>query len=108
MRTALTALVVLVLFAACQDMRECGGGTGCDLPGYGVVYRCEADQGMVFEFCFDGSADQLELGMAEARYVAPVCRPTPRHLGPCEYCCGGDCGRGCNAFQGCFCTSYGP
>lgn len=41
------------------------------------------------------------LGDAESMYGAS--EPTPRHEGLCWWCCGGTCGPGCNAYDGCYC-----
>lgn len=37
-----------------------------------------------------------------------TCAPTPRHQGLCIWCCGSDCGRGANAFNGTFCPQEKP
>lgn len=81
----------------CLALTGCiGGGTGLDLPGLAVVYECHRGADTV-EVCWPGEVEQLD---AE---LAAHCEPTPRHLGPCRYCCGSGCGAGCNAYQGCFC-----
>jgi hypothetical protein len=74
-----------------------GGGTGLDLPFLDVVYECRSADS-VLEYCYGGDPGDIEedLGM--------TCSPTPRHLGPCVFCCGDDCrARGSNALNGCYC-----
>ena len=98
-------LAAVVLLAGCQSCRELGGGTGLDLPWFDVVYECEAadGSGRVLELCFDGEAVELGEALGDEPGGMWTCDPTPRHLGPCIHCCGPDCGRGCNALNGCFC-----
>lgn len=98
-------LLALALLAGCQDVKEIGGGLGVDLtwvPGVGRVYACSAG-GQEFEFCFDGSNDELADDLTTNGFGAAICGVTQRHLGPCLYCCGDDCGRGANAFNGSWC-----
>jgi hypothetical protein len=103
---------VLVLLAACGvaacGLQEIGGGTGLDLPFLAVVYECQCERDdvpSVLEVCWDDDAGELELAIAtdDSLVISATCRPTSRHLGPCNYCCGDGCGRGCNAFNGCYC-----
>lgn len=96
---------VLVALAGCQSCRELGGGSGLDLPFLDVVYECHVDGGQTLELCWDGDADDLALSLADHGYGPVACGPTSRHLGPCIYCCGADCGRGANAFNGSWCPS---
>lgn len=99
---ALLAAFALLL-AGCQSCREIGGGAGLDLPFLDVVYECAAidGTGRVVELCYDGGATELGRQLADEPGGMWTCEPTSRHLGPCWYHC--DAGRGCNAFDGCYC-----
>ena len=71
----------------------------------GHVFQCEGmtsdtPSGFV-EICIDDDDHPEQLDAIEATYGA--CAPTPRHQGLCSFCCGPECGRGCNAFSGCYC-----
>jgi hypothetical protein len=87
----------------CQDIKELGGGAGLDLPWLDVVYQCQTES-ETLELCWDSGAWSLSVSLTENGYGATTCRPTPRHSGPCIYCCS-DCGRGANAFNGSWCPS---
>jgi hypothetical protein len=95
------AVAVLAL-SGCQSCREIGGGAGLDLPWLDVVYEC-SHAGGTLELCFDGGAAELAAELRSAGYAGATCGPTQRHLGPCIHCCGPDCGRGANAFNGSWC-----
>jgi hypothetical protein len=86
----------------CQSCRELGGGAGIDLPFLDVVYECDYDGGTL-ELCWDDGESALEVSLADNGYPGASCSPTSRHLGPCIFCCGSDCGRGANAFNGSWC-----
>lgn len=76
-------------------------GTGWDLPGLAVVYQCDVGEQQV-ELCWDDGASSLERSLVEHELGdAATCKPTPRHLGPCNYNCPPTWG--CNAFAGCWC-----
>lgn len=109
MKASLVVLIAIAL-AGCQSCREIGGGAGLDLPYFDVVYECEAvdGTGRVVELCYDGGATELGEALADEPGGLWTCEPTPRHFGPCIYCCGPSCGRGCNAFQGCYCPEPPP
>lgn len=70
----------------------------------GHVFQCaaaaETPSGHV-EICIDDDDHPEQLDGIESLYG--MCIPTPRHQGLCSYCCGEGCGRGCNAFSGCYC-----
>jgi hypothetical protein len=72
----------------CGHVFECDG-TVADTPG-GFI-----------ELCIDDDDHPEQLDAIEALYHD--CAPTPRHEGLCSYCCGPDCGRGANAYNGCYC-----
>lgn len=75
-----------------------------DLIDCGHVYMCAAeadnDLGHV-EICINDDDAPDDAAAVEEMYGR--CEPTPRHQGLCLYCCGPDCGRGGNAFNGTFC-----
>lgn len=99
------AALALIALASCAKLAEDAGGEAAeaivcptDLINCGLVYVCEASAGNDLghvEICVDDG----DLEAAEAVYGS--CEPTPRHQGLCYYHCDG--GRGCNAFNGCFC-----
>jgi len=76
------------------------------LPDLSTVYDCLTSFG-VEEYCFDG--DEREL----SRMVGARCVPSEHErfrVGPlgelhpvCVFCCGPDCGPGCNSLNGCAC-----
>jgi hypothetical protein len=99
------ALIFLFLF-----LSGCiGGGTGLDLPFLEVVYECDVEDASAgyavvnLELCFNRGADELESQLWDAYGGFAICNPTQRHLGPCQYCCGPNCGRGANARNGAWC-----
>lgn len=110
-------LRVLLLAAglfACAQVKEAGGEVGghlaewiacpTDLIDCGHVYMCEqaADNALGhIEICVDDDDHPEQLADVEAAYGA--CDLTPRHEGLCLYCCGADCGRGGNAYNGTWC-----
>lgn len=109
-------LLILLALASCTAI-ETGAGhvaefVACptDLIDCGHVYMCEApadnDLGHV-EVCIN---DDREGGdaVALAELEFGTCAPTPRHQGLCIWCCGSDCGRGANAFNGTFCPQEKP
>ena len=75
-----------------------------DLINCGHVYQCDtpADtpSGLV-EICIDDDATQSPADYEDIN--GTTCELTPRHEGLCIWCCGPDCGSGCNAFSGCWC-----
>lgn len=73
---------------------DCGHVFEC----YGTI--AETPSGFV-EVCIDDDDDPDQLDEIETLYGD--CAPTPRHVGLCSYCCGPTCGRGCNAYSGCYC-----
>lgn len=101
--------VLLVAFVGCQDIKECGGGTGLDLPGLGVVHECETGGGERLELCWkDGSSDDLAASLDENGYPGSACWPTQRHLGPCRWSSACDGGGGSNALNGPWCPKETP
>lgn len=102
--------LIVFLLAGCTAATNVAGDVtefvACptDLIDCGHVYMCEqtADNelGRV-EICIDDDDDPDALASAERKYGA--CVPTPRHQGLCIYCCGANCGRGANAFNGTWC-----
>jgi hypothetical protein len=108
--TALAALTMAVTIAvalsACGFAKDVGGEVGGNVA---EVIACPVglfDCGHVYvcgglELCIDDdNPDTDDLSAAESLYGS--CEPTDRHQGICRWCTGADCGRGCNAFQGCF------
>lgn len=106
--------MLLMALACCTTAKDVGGEVGgsvaewiacpTDLINCGHVYMCEATAGNELghaEFCLNDDDAPEDLDAAEAKYGA--CEPTPRHQGLCLYCCGPGCGRGCNAYSGCYC-----
>jgi hypothetical protein len=81
----------------------CGCATGVDtggvLPLVESVYECALPDNTVIEVCYDRGVSSLEA------HLEADCAPTSRHVGWCQYCCG-DCSRGCNAEQGCYCPEW--
>jgi hypothetical protein len=95
--------VLLLVAFGCQDVKECGGGTGLDLPGLGVVHECQLESGEL-ELCWrDGNSDELADSLIANGYAVIMCNPTERHLGPCRWtnACQGD--GGANAYNGPWC-----
>jgi hypothetical protein len=97
---------LLILLIGCRFAEDVGGGAAevitcpINLINCGHVYLCEepADNALDHvEICVD---DDDDLAAVEAVYG--VCLPTPRHEGLCIAGC--DSHRGCNAFNGCWCT----
>ena len=87
-------------------VQNIGGGAGLDLtfiPGIGQVFSCDVSDGTQLELCYDGESDQLLASLQDAGVGATKCGATKRHAGVCIFCCGDDCGRGANAFNGCWC-----
>jgi hypothetical protein len=98
-------LPLLLALLACQDIKELGGGAGLDLTflGLGQVFQCDVSDGTQLELCYDGEQSELLDSLQSNDVPATVCRSTPRHLGPCVFCCSDGCGRGANAFNGAWC-----
>lgn len=104
-------LLVLLSLGGCRNAAEEVGGTVAEwvacptnLFDCGHVYMCEAPADNVLghvEICINDDDDSTALESAEEMYGP--CEPTPRHQGLCKWCCGSDCGRGANAFNGCWC-----
>ncbi len=100
--------LVLLVFAGCNTVKHAAGDVGGTVAEYtvcplgliecGHVFQCEAG----VEICIDDDDHPEQLDEIESTYGA--CAPTPRHQGLCSYCCGENCGRGCNAFSGCWCS----
>ncbi len=87
-------LLAAALLSAC-GLQDLGGGAGLALPD--EVYLCTTATNQV-EVCWGRDVTDLE------DELRATCEPTPRHLGPCLYCCGPTCGaHGCNALEGCYC-----
>jgi hypothetical protein len=98
--------ILLLVAFGCQDVKECGGGTGLDLPGLGIVHECQLESGEL-ELCWrDGDSDELQLSLYEHGVPVIACNPTERHLGPCRYSCDG--GGGANAYNGPWCPEESP
>lgn len=116
------ALVFMLLLSSCSFVgwvddgaKDIGGEVGghlvqwiacpTDLVDCGHVFMCEApadnELGHV-EICVDDDHPE-QLADVEALYGA--CVPTPRHEGLCLFCCGPNCGRGANAFNGTYCPN---
>ena len=95
---------ILLALAGCI-----GGGAGLDLPFLEVVRECDATTVTVpqelaeLELCSDLSDSDLEESLEVNGYEGATCWPTGRHSGPCQWCCGPDCGRGANALNGSWC-----
>jgi hypothetical protein len=99
------------LSGGCSEVKQVGGDIGgniaewiacpTDLIDCGHVYECAAPAdnplGHV-EICVD---DETAIEDVEAVYGD--CAPTPRHEGLCSWCCGANCGRGANAYDGAWC-----
>lgn len=117
------ALVFMLLLSSCSFVgwvddgaKDIGGEVGghlvqwiacpTDLVDCGHVFMCEApadnELGHV-EICVDDDDHPEQLADVEALYGA--CVPTPRHEGLCLFCCGPNCGRGANAFNGTYCPN---
>jgi hypothetical protein len=112
----IAAAIWLVLSACvgCTLAKEVGGEVGGTI---GEVIACPVglfDCGHVYlfpespadnelggvELCVDDDDHPEDLDAAELVYGPS--EPTPRHQGLCKWCTGDDCGRGCNAFSGCW------
>lgn len=121
--TAKAAVLVALALAGCQTCKAAGGEVAGTIAEYticpadlesiiecGHVFECyaapaETPSGFV-EICIDDDDKPEQLDAIELAYGD--CAPTPRHQGLCSYCCGADCGRGCNAFSGCWCPAGEP
>lgn len=103
--SALLLVLLAVQCAGCGAAADAGGAVtewiACptDLIDCGQVFVCG-----VSEICVDDTDEAL----AAAELDLGACEPTGRHQGLCRFCCGPDCGRGCNAFQGCHCPDGAP
>jgi hypothetical protein len=110
---AVAILIAAFTLGACQFAKDVGGEVGgtvagaiacpTDLIDCGHVYMCaaEADNALGhIEICIDDDDHPEDVDAAELMYGR--CEPTPRHQGLCRWCSGPDCGRGCNAFSGCY------
>lgn len=98
----MSARLALCLLVACVPVPSVS-----QLPGP-KVYACEVESGaelVDLELCFDRGPDELEDQLWAAYGGFAICNPTKRHAGQCFYCCGPDCGRGSNAFNGSWCPS---
>ena len=109
-------LAGLMLWSAsgCDTAKRVGGEVGgtaaewiacpTDLIDCGHVYQCasaaDTPSGFV-EICVNDDDAPEDLDAVEAMYGA--CELTPRHQGLCLFCCGPDCGRGGNAYNGTYC-----
>lgn len=106
---------LLIFLCACSFIKEAGGEVAGTIGEYtlcpieaincGHVFQCtgtmvDTPSGFV-EICIDDDDQPEQLDSINSIYGD--CSPTPRHEGLCSYCCGPSCGRGCNAFSGCFC-----
>ncbi len=97
-----SALLVLALSACAASAPE-----ELRVPEHQTVYQCGSTGHVIGEWCFGGTADEL------APLVHAPCWESEDErfcVGPlgqcfpvCLYCCGPDCGPGCNALQGCRC-----
>jgi len=110
--------ILIAALAACAKVKHTEGTVGGTVAEYticsldiesiiecGHVFQCEGTpsdtpSGFV-EICIDDDDHPEQLDAIETTYGD--CSPTPRHQGLCSYCCGPSCGRGCNAFSGCWC-----
>jgi len=102
------AFVWLVLSSCigCGAIKDAGGEVGGTL---GDVIACPIglfDCGHVYvcgglELCIDDDNSETD-DLSAAEEIYGTCEPTHRHQGLCRWCAGPDCGRGCNALQGCF------
>jgi hypothetical protein len=100
----------------CTTAKQVGGeigGTVADaiacpvgLFDCGHVYMCDTpadnELGLV-EICINDDEDDGTEQIESAEAMYGECEPTPRHQGLCRHCCGADCGRGGNAFNGTWC-----
>jgi hypothetical protein len=107
------------LGAGCSVVKSVGGEVGghaaewiacpTDLVNCGHVYMCDAfadnELGHI-EICVDDDDHPEQLADVEAAYGE--CDLTPRHQGLCLFCCGTDCGRGGNAYNGTWCPDGAP
>ena len=99
--------LLLIVLSAC-GIQEIGGGAGLDLPWLEVVRECDTTriappELVEMELCSDLSDGDLEQSLEANGYEGATCWATDRHAGPCIHCCGSDCGRGSNAYNGSWC-----
>ncbi len=99
-------VVVLALLTSCAECKHAAGTVGGTVAEYTACPLGVIECGHVFvcgdvEVCIDDDDHPEQFDSAEVKLGE--CVPTSRHQGLCLYCCGPDCGRGCNAFGGCWC-----
>jgi hypothetical protein len=112
---AFCVIAMSLMMAGCGAIKSGAGEVGGTVAEWvacptglidcGHVYMCEeaADNALGHvEICINDDATDgtAQFDAAELEYGA--CEPTPRHQGLCKWCSGADCGRGCNAFNGCY------
>lgn len=97
------ALALVALLACAESAPE-----EFQLPEHETVYQCARGAQVIGEWCYPGTAETL------GKLVRAHCEESTDErfcgFGPlglcfpvCLFCCGPECGPGCNAYQGCYC-----